>query len=57
MDEQRRIQGAANPAMAPPSKFAMEFGPLEGRKSNDSTVNSLKSKDFGHPLIDFGYGF
>ena len=31
----------------PPSKLAMEFAPLEGRKSNDSTVNLLKSKDFG----------
>src|SRR6218665_3269224 len=31
----------------PPSKLAMEFAPLEGRKSNDSTVNLWKSKGFG----------
>src|SRR6218665_1113134 len=34
--------------MDPPSKLAMEFGP-RGRKSNDSTVNMSKSKDFGPP--------
>src|SRR6218665_2944356 len=31
--------------------------PLGGRKSNDSTVNMSKSKDFGPPRINFGYGF
>jgi len=41
--------GGANSAMAPPSKLAMEFGPLGGRKSNDSTVNMLNSKDFAPP--------
>src|SRR6218665_3540712 len=35
----------------------MEFGPLGGRKRNDSTVNLSKSKDFGPPAIDAGYGF
>src|SRR6218665_1407299 len=37
----------ANPAMAPPSKLAMEFGPLRDRKSNGSIVILLKSNDFG----------
>src|SRR6218665_3704393 len=36
--------------MAPPSKLAMEFGPLRDRKSNGSIVILLKSKDFG-PLV------
>ena len=42
--------GGANPAMAPPSKLTMEFGPLWGRKSNGSIVILLKSMDFG-PLV------
>ena len=34
----------------PPSKLAMEFGPLlGGRKSNDSIVKLAKCKDFGPP--------
>jgi len=41
----------------PPAKLSMEFGPLGGRKRNDSTVNLSKSKDFGPPAIDAGYGF
>ena len=42
----------AYPAMAPPSKLAMEFGPpLGGWESNDSIVNLSKCKDFGsHPV-------
>jgi len=43
--------GGANPAMAPPSKFAMEFGPpLRDRKSNGSILILLKSKEFGPPV-------
>src|SRR6218665_2655179 len=43
----------------PPSKLAMEFAPLEGRKRNDSTVNLWKSKGFALPYrcFDVGYGF
>jgi len=37
----------ANPAMAPPSKLAMEFGPPWGKKSNDSIVNLWKCNDYG----------
>src|SRR6218665_898401 len=33
----------------PPSKLAMEFAPLGGRKSNDSIVNLSRFKDFGPP--------
>jgi len=33
----------------PPSKLAMEFDPLGGRKSNDSIANLSKCKDFGPP--------
>ena len=40
----------ANPGITPPSKLAMEFGPLGGRKSNDSIVNLSKCKDFDHPV-------
>jgi len=36
--------------MAPPSKLAMEFGPLRDRKSNGSIVILSKSKDFGPPV-------
>src|SRR6218665_88529 len=50
-------RGGANPAMAPPAKLAMEFVPLRDRKSNGSIVILLKSKDFGPPRIDVGYGF
>src|SRR6218665_590818 len=39
----------ANPAMAPPSELAMEFGPLRDRKSNGSIVILLESKDFWPP--------
>ena len=46
---QWRIQGE-NPTTAPPLKLAMEFGPLGGRKSNDSIVNLSKCKDFGPPI-------
>ena len=34
----------------PPSKLAMEFGSLGGKKSNDSIVNLWKCKDFGLPV-------
>src|SRR6218665_3048230 len=40
----------------PPSKLAMEFGPLGGRKSNDIIVNLPKSNHFA-PRIAVGYGF
>jgi len=33
----------------PRSKLSMEFGPLGGRKSNDSNVNLSKCKAFGPP--------
>ena len=46
-----------NPAMVPPSKLAMKFAPLEGRKRNDSIENLWKCKDFGPPRIDVGYSF
>src|SRR6218665_185150 len=46
----------ANPAMAPIEVGNGVWPPLGGRKSNDSTVNMCKSKDFG-PLFDVGYGF
>ena len=49
--------GGANPAMAPPSKLAMEFGPPRGGKSNGSIGNLCKCKGFGPPRIDVGYGF
>src|SRR6218665_2991821 len=39
----------ANPAMTPPSKLAMEFGPLGGRNTNGRIVNLCKFKDFGPP--------
>src|SRR6218665_1263739 len=45
---QRRIQGGQS-GHGPPSKLAMDLGPLKGRKSNDSTVNLWKSKGFGPP--------
>ena len=42
----------------PPSKLAMEFGPLGGKNSNDRIVNLCKFKDFGPPnrcgLENFG---
>ena len=41
--------GGANPAMAPPSKLAMEFGPLWDRKSNGIVI-LLKIKDSGPPV-------
>ena len=41
----------------PPSKLAMEFGPLRGRRNNDSSVNFAKFKFFGPHHIDVGYGF
>ena len=34
-----------------PSKLAMEFGPLRGRKSNGSIVILCTSKDFGLPVL------
>jgi len=38
----------ANPAMALPSKLAMEFGPpLGGRKNNESSVNCKFSEILG----------
>src|SRR6218665_2245136 len=40
-----------NPAMAPPSKLAMEFGPFGGRKNNYSIVNLSKCKEFAPPPI------
>ena len=40
----------------PPSKLAMEFGPLGGRKNNESSVNFSKCKVFDPP-IDIGRGF
>src|SRR6218665_1770796 len=33
----------------PPSKLAVEFGPLRGRKSNDIIVNLPTSNDFAPP--------
>ena len=37
--------------MAPPHRSCQwSLAPLEGRKSNDSTVNLWKSKGFGPPL-------
>ena len=36
--------------------LAMEFGPLVGKKNNDSIVNLAKCKNFAPP-IDVGDGF
>ena len=49
--------GGANPAMAPIEVGNGVWPPSGGRKSNDSTVNMSKSKNFGPPRIDVGYGF
>src|SRR6218665_3109084 len=46
---QWRIQGGQIRPWLPPSKLAMEFGPLGGRKSNDSIVNLPTSNDFAPP--------
>ena len=47
---QWRIQGGKIRPLTPPSKLAMEFGPLRGRKSNGSIVILSKSKDFPPPV-------
>jgi len=47
---QCRIQGGANPAMAPPIEVGNGVWPLGGRKSSDSIVNLRKSNDFGPPV-------
>jgi|SRR6218665_632570 len=54
---QWRIQGGANPAMAPHRSWQWSLAPLGGRKSNGSVANLSKCKDFGLPRIDVGYGF
>src|SRR6218665_3027516 len=46
---QWRIQGGPI-RPCPPLKLAMEFGPLGGRKSNDSIVDLSKIKNFGPPV-------
>src|SRR6218665_2931365 len=54
--DQWRIQGGQIRPW-PPIEVGNEVCPLGGRKSNDSIVNLCKSKDFGGPRIDVGYGF
>ena len=49
MDPVADPEGQIRPC-PPISKLAMEFGPLGGRKSNDSIVNLSKSKDLASPV-------
>jgi len=54
--DQWRIQGGQS-GHGPPSKLAMEFGPLGGRKNNESSVNFLKFKVIFDPLSMLAMGF